>query len=144
MAVDTRRELTLPITGMTCASCVRRVEKALAKVPGVADASVNLATERARVAFDPAQASAADLRAAVEKAGYGVGAARIEPAAAPAPQPPLAGDELLLPIEGMTCASCVRRVEKALAKAPGVTEASVNLATEKARVVGEGPLDVDA
>jgi Cu+-exporting ATPase len=143
MAVDTRQELTLPITGMTCASCVRRVEKALAKVPGVADASVNLATEKAKVAFDPAQASASDLRAAVEKAGYGVGAAPIEPAAAPAP-PPAVGNELLLPIEGMTCASCVRRVEKALAKAPGVTEASVNLATEKARVVGEGPLDVDA
>ncbi|HEV8639087.1 MAG TPA: heavy metal-associated domain-containing protein, partial [Chloroflexota bacterium] len=74
---------------MTCASCVRRVEKALAKVPGVAEASVNLATEKARIAFDPAQASLADLRAAVEKAGYrvpsGRGALPAEQPAAPAP-----------------------------------------------------------
>src|SRR5687768_7222463 len=114
MALETKSELTLPITGMTCASCVRRVEKALAKVPGVAEASVNLATEKAKVAFDPAQASVGDLKAAVERAGYGVGAVPAAPAAAPAPAP--AGNELLLPIEGMTCASCVRRVEKALGK----------------------------
>src|SRR5262249_1696016 len=112
---------------MTCASCVRRVEKALAKVPGVAEARVNLATEQARVDCDPAQASVADLKAAVEKAGYGVGAMPAELPAAPAPTP--TGQELLLPIEGMTCASCVRRVEKALGKVEGVREASVNLAT---------------
>ena len=74
---------------MTCASCVRRIEKALGKVDGVAQADVNLATERARVAFDPARATADDLRRAVEKAGYGVGEmpAVATDAAAPAAAP---------------------------------------------------------
>ncbi len=84
MAIETptpTREVTLPIEGMTCASCVRRVEKALARVPGVADASVNLATEKATVHLDPATpADLGTLTAAVEKAGYKVG-----PVAAPAP-----------------------------------------------------------
>ena len=67
-------EAVLPIEGMTCASCVRRVEKGLDKVPGVSAANVNLATERATVAYDPAVArSSPTLRAAVEKAGYRVG-----------------------------------------------------------------------
>src|SRR5215216_6662696 len=74
-------ELSFPVTGMTCASCVRRVEKALAKVPGVAEASVNLATERARVLADPS-VGVDDLRAAVEKAGYKVGEIA-QPASAP-------------------------------------------------------------
>ena len=65
--------LTLPVTGMTCASCVRRVERALGKVEGVRSASVNLATERATVVFDPASTGLAQLTAAVERAGYGVG-----------------------------------------------------------------------
>ena len=72
------QELNFPITGMTCASCVRRVEKALAKVPGVEQAGVNLATEHAHVVFDPETASRAQLTAAVEKAGYGVGAMPVE------------------------------------------------------------------
>src|SRR3982750_2971261 len=67
------REISFPVEGMTCASCVRRVEKALARVPGVAEASVNLATERARVLADPS-VGVDELRAAVEKAGYKVGA----------------------------------------------------------------------
>src|ERR1700690_1650572 len=70
---DTSEEITIPITGMTCASCVRRVERALSRVGGVSAASVNLATERARVRFDPAVADSAHLAAAVEKAGYGGG-----------------------------------------------------------------------
>jgi len=74
------REVSLPITGMTCASCVRRVERSLAKVPGVHEATVNLATERARVAFDSAAAGIDQFRAAVEKFGYAVG-----PMDAPAP-----------------------------------------------------------
>src|SRR5205085_949981 len=110
-------EVVLPIGGMTCASCVRRVEKALAKVAGVQSAGVNLATERATVSYDPARADVAKLRAAVEAAGYTV-----------------PSEETILPIEGMTCASCVRRVEKALAKLPGVESAGVNLATEQATV----------
>ncbi|HZT06982.1 MAG TPA: heavy metal translocating P-type ATPase [Chloroflexota bacterium] len=67
-----RREASLPISGMTCASCVRRVERALKKVPGVEEASVNLATERARVIFDPAIADFAAMRESVERAGYGI------------------------------------------------------------------------
>ena len=69
---DARAEVTLPIDGMTCASCVRRVERALTKVPGVASANVNLATEKATVAFDPVEVSVEQLAAAVEKAGYRV------------------------------------------------------------------------
>lgn len=104
------------IEGMTCASCVRRVEKAIAAVPGVASANVNLATERATVHFKGAPDTSGVLRA-IEKAGY---------------EPKIVTQELS--IEGMTCASCVSRVEKALKAVPGVTDASVNLATEKATV----------
>jgi Cu+-exporting ATPase len=109
--------LSLPVEGMTCASCVGRVERALKAVPGVQLAAVNLATERADVTFS----AAADLQAvvdAIERAGYSVREETTE-----------------LAIEGMTCASCVGRVEKALAKVPGVRQASVNLATERAQVV---------
>lgn len=108
--------LRLPVTGMTCASCVGRVERSLKKVPGVTDVSVNLATEEAYVQASGA-ASAAVLADAVRKAGYGV-----------------AEREVQLQIGGMTCASCVARVEKALLKVPGVLSASVNLATERATV----------
>src|SRR5437868_2380075 len=110
-------EMMFPVDGMTCASCVRRVERALSKVDGVQSADVNLATEQATVRYDPSIASMAALRGAVEKAGYTVPA-----------------EEATLPIEGMTCASCVRRVEKALAKLPGVESVAVNLATEQATV----------
>ncbi|RVH07275.1 heavy metal translocating P-type ATPase [Sinorhizobium meliloti] len=104
------------IEGMTCASCVRRVEKAITAVPGVASANVNLATERATVQFDGEPDTLAVLHA-IEKAGYA---------------PRIATEELQ--IEGMTCASCVSRVEKALKAVPGVADAAVNLATEKATV----------
>jgi Cu+-exporting ATPase len=144
----TPAEVTFPVTGMTCASCVRRIEKALNKVEGVVEASVNLATEKARVVYDPVAASPAQLRGAVEKAGYGVrdvpgpspttSSGMVAPAARAAASAdtaePAAG-EVTLPIEGMTCASCVRRIEKALSRVDGVQEASVNLATEKAHVV---------
>jgi Cu+-exporting ATPase len=111
-----KNELSLGIEGMTCASCVSRVEKALAKVPGVEKASVNLGTDTATVVADPS-VGFADLQAAVEKAGYSV-----------------TQEEFDFDVEGMTCASCVARVEKALMKVLGVTEASVNLATENARI----------
>jgi P-type Cu+ transporter len=123
---------TLAVTGMTCASCVRRVEKALGRVPGVQEASVNLATEKARVIYDPGKVRVDQLRAAIEKAGYGVLGAPVPPPAF-APTPVSAGP-VSLPIQGMTCASCVGRVERSLAGVPGVTEANVNLATETARV----------
>ena len=109
----------LMIEGMTCASCVGRVERALKAIPGVSQASVNLATERASVQTDGSVPREA-LVQAIHKAGYEV--------SAPAAQ------ELL--IEGMTCASCVGRVERALKAVPGVQSASVNLATERASVQG--------
>ncbi|HTE85243.1 MAG TPA: cation transporter, partial [Dehalococcoidia bacterium] len=83
MTTDTRptenatEEATFPVAGMTCASCVRRVERTLARVPGVSEASVNLATERARVVFDPGVVDAAGLGAAVEKAGYKLGPVQV-------------------------------------------------------------------
>ena len=129
----------LEIGGMTCASCATRVEKALAKVPGVTHASVNLATEQARVEGD-ATVDPEALAAAVRKAGYEatLGARSDEINSADAPQ------ATELAIGGMTCASCAMRVEKALAKVPGVTRASVNLATEQARVEGDATVDPEA
>jgi copper ion binding protein len=101
---------------MSCASCVGRVEKALKALPGVTRASVNLATERAEVYFS-AQPDPLAVVAAVKSAGYEVGSETAE-----------------LVVEGMSCASCVGRVEKVLKALPGVLDASVNLATEKARI----------
>lgn len=106
---------TLPVSGMTCASCAGRVERALLKVPGVASASVNLANEQVRV--ESSEADLAALIEAVQKAGYGVPVQSLE-----------------LAIDGMTCASCVGRVERALLKVPGVRSAAVNLASERAHV----------
>ncbi|EUB71873.1 heavy metal translocating P-type ATPase [Pseudomonas sp. GM41(2012)] len=112
----------LPIAGMTCASCAGRVERALSKVIGASAVSVNLATEQARV-----QAPSDSLPAlmdAVQQAGYRV------------PQ-----QSLELSIDGMTCASCVGRVERALAKVPGVKSVSVNLANERAHLELLGQID---
>ncbi|KDD67038.1 cation-transporting ATPase transmembrane protein [Pseudomonas mandelii PD30] len=112
----------LPIAGMTCASCAGRVERALSKVIGASAVSVNLATEQARV-----QAPSDSLPAlmdAVQQAGYSV------------PQ-----QSLELSIDGMTCASCVGRVERALAKVPGVKSVSVNLANERAHLELLGHID---
>ncbi|MCA1647356.1 MAG: heavy metal translocating P-type ATPase [Chloroflexi bacterium] len=131
-------EVTFPVTGMTCASCVRRLEKVLGRLAGVQDASVNLATERARVVYDSSIATQTQMRAAIEKAGYGVRdfPQQMPPDTAPAPLVPvLPSGEVTLPVEGMTCASCVRRIEKTLNRVAGVQDASVNLATEKAKVV---------
>ena len=66
-------EVTFPVTGMTCASCVRRIEKALTRVEGVQQASVNLATEKANVRYDAHATSLEQLRAAVKRAGYEAG-----------------------------------------------------------------------
>jgi Cu+-exporting ATPase len=130
-------EVTFPVTGMTCASCVRRIEKALGRVDGVREASVNLATEKAHVVYDPHVASPERMRAAVERAGYGVREfPRADAAvAAPAVVTAVPPGDVMLQIQGMTCASCVRRVEKALGRVEGVSEANVNLATEQAHVV---------
>ena len=69
---STAVDVSFPVSGMTCATCVNRVEKAIGKVPGVERVAVNLATERASVSYDPGQTTLADLAAAVERAGYGV------------------------------------------------------------------------
>jgi heavy metal translocating P-type ATPase len=106
----------LPVEGMTCASCAARVERAIKAVPGVTGAAVNVATSQAEVEGDVGVEA---VIAAVEGAGYSVQARSTG-----------------LSIIGMTCASCVARVERALKAVPGVTEARVNLATETAEVVG--------
>jgi Cu+-exporting ATPase len=116
--------MTLRVGGLSCAGCVARAERALQAVEGVARATVNLATERA--ALDVTRApDAAALADALRRAGLDAPETRIE-----------------LAVEGMSCASCVGRVERALARAPGVLEASVNLAAERAHVrVLEGAAD---
>ncbi len=113
----TTRQITLPVTGMTCAMCVKNVERSLHRAPGVADVSVNLATEKARVNYDAEVLNVSDLISQVEGAGYGIAAASLD-----------------LPITGMTCAMCQKNVARALNKLEGVTQAQVNLASEKASV----------
>ena len=109
--------IDIPVQGMSCASCVGRVEKAIRSVAGVTVANVNLATERAHVEFAPSEADPAAVAEAIRDAGYEPSESNVE-----------------LKIDGMTCASCVNRVEKALGRVPGVVEASVNLATERASI----------
>jgi len=117
--------LRLRIKGMSCASCVGRVERVIRAVPGVGGAAVNLATERAEVTLD-ADADPAAVVAAVHDAGFDV-----------------ATDTVELAIDGMSCASCVGRVERVLKARPGVQEASVNLATKRATVkILDGAVDV--
>jgi Cu+-exporting ATPase len=111
------QQIDLPVTGMTCANCAHTVERTLKKTDGVVEANVNFATERAHVNFDPAQVDANDMIERIGKAGYGVAQATLE-----------------LPITGMTCASCVRNVERAIGKQTGILSVNVNLATEKASV----------
>lgn len=112
----------VPVEGMHCASCVSTVEKAVGQVPGVDKVSVNLATEKADVTFKDAPDMPAVVEA-IRKAGYDVPSSSVD-----------------LAIEGMSCASCVSTVEKALNSVSGVTQASVNLATERAHVELAGPV----
>ncbi|MFJ7567583.1 heavy metal translocating P-type ATPase [Herminiimonas sp. NPDC097707] len=115
---DNIHRITLGVAGMTCASCAGRVEKAINAIPGVTKTSVNLATDSVAVEVEHAAAvDATTVQQAIEKAGYSV------------PQ-----QEIELDITGMTCASCAGRVEKALRKVDGVLDASINLATDRARV----------
>ncbi len=117
MLMDEQKHLEIAIAGMTCASCSARIERTLASLPGVQSAQVNLATEQAWVDFDPQEGNAAAIVQAIKDSGY-------------LPRT----SELDLQIEGMTCASCVGRVERALRKQPGVLEVGVNLATERAHL----------
>src|SRR4030042_594111 len=111
------KKIDLPITGMSCASCVAKIEKGLSKMSGIVDAKVNFATEKATITFDPAGAHIGDFVATIKDLGYEAGL-----------------DKVTLPIRGMSCASCVKKVENALNGLEGVVRANVNFATERATV----------
>ncbi|MCS7040165.1 MAG: heavy metal translocating P-type ATPase, partial [Caldilineales bacterium] len=111
-------QVILPITGMTCANCALTIERNLRRLPGIKEAAVNLATERARVVFDPSLVSETAIHELIGELGYGVATARAE-----------------LPIAGMTCANCALTIERNLRRLPGIREATVNLAAERASVV---------
>jgi Cu+-exporting ATPase len=108
---------SIHITGMTCATCARTVAKGLSDTPGIEQANVNFASEKASLEYDPAKVDLAKIKDAVSQLGYGV-----------------ATRKSIFPVGGMTCASCVARVEEALSSVPGVISAVVNLASEKATV----------
>jgi P-type Cu+ transporter len=111
------KQITLPITGMTCANCSATIERNLKKMAGVADVSVNYATEKATVAFDPSQVNPSAMSSLIGNLGYGVAQGKLE-----------------IPVSGMTCANCSATIERNLKKMPGVVNANVNLATERASV----------
>jgi len=108
---------SIPITGMTCTTCATTVRKGLCEIPGVKQADVNFASEKASIEYDPTKVNLAKIKDTVSELGYGV-----------------ATKKSVFPVSGMTCASCVARVEEALSSLPGVVSANVNLASEKATV----------
>ncbi len=110
-------KIDLPILGMSCASCASTIQKGLSSLKGVDKANVNFATSKATVLYQPQLVKSDDLISSVRKSGYNVGTASFE-----------------IPIRGLQCASCVQKIEKALLRMRGVTKATVNLATEKAKV----------
>ena len=112
---------TIKISGMTCAACAQRIQKAVGKIEGVSAANVNFATEKLSVEYDDTKASAPKIKEVIEKIGYGV----IEENKM---------NSVTIPIGGMTCAACAQRIEKAIGKQEGIIKVSVNLATEKATV----------
>ena len=114
----------LNITGMTCASCARAVERSVNRIEGVQSAVVNLATEKLSVEFDESKTDVNGIKEAVKKAGYDVQEEENENIR-----------DITIPISGMTCAACARAVERSINKLPGINEVNVNLATEKAMVV---------
>lgn len=114
--MEKEKQITLGITGMTCAACSNRIEKSLNKIAGVT-ARVNLATEKATISFDPQVVTVDEITEKIEQLGYGVVTEQVE-----------------FDVFGMTCAACSTRIEKVLNKQDGVTRATVNLATESATV----------
>jgi len=112
-----KNKIIIPVTGMTCASCVATIEKGLSKLPGVSQVNVNLATEKASIEYDSKKVDTKALMDTISDVGYGV-----------------AVEKTTFSVGGMTCASCVANIENALAKVPGVISANVNLASEKATV----------
>lgn len=115
MMRDTK-QISLTITGMTCSACSARIEKVLNKTDGV-EATVNLATEKANITFEPDKLSVADIKANIERLGYGVEVDKAE-----------------LAISGMTCAACANRIEKVLQQIDGIEQVTVNLANDSASV----------
>jgi len=113
------REVTLSVTGMTCAMCVKAIEGTLKKVEGVHEVVVNLANETTKVKYDPEKLSTNGIVQSIEKIGYGVAREK---------------KDLVVGVGGLTCATCVTTVGKALENLDGVEEASVNLASEKAKI----------
>ena len=105
------------ITGMTCTTCAATIEKGLAETPGVEQANVSFASEKATIEYDPSKVNLAKIKDTISQIGYKV-----------------ATKKSIFPVGGMTCASCVARVEEALSSVPGVVSANVNLASEKATV----------
>ncbi len=124
MTTENTAKINLPIEGMTCASCVARVEKGLTDVDGVSKVAVNLTTKRGTIEYNPETADPKQLITAVQDSGYSVPTTQIT-----------------FPIEGMTCASCVSRIEQALKSVPGVLNASVILDPGKAVI--EALPDID-
>ncbi|HUT68727.1 MAG TPA: heavy metal translocating P-type ATPase [Dehalococcoidales bacterium] len=107
----------IPITGMTCTTCAATIGKGLAKIPGVKRAEINFAAEKASIEYDPSRVNLSKIKNTISQLGYG-----------------MATGKSIFPVSGMTCASCVARVEQALSTVPGVISANVNLASEKAIV----------
>jgi P-type Cu+ transporter len=116
-AVEDFRGIDLPIRGMSCSSCVDRIETGLSKLNGVKEASVNFAAEKGTIVYDPSRISVDRIIREIDDLGYGT---RTE--------------EITIPVRGMSCASCVDRIETQLRSLPGVTKAEVNFAVEKATV----------
>lgn len=111
------RDVTLPVTGMTCAACAARIEKVLSRTDGIVSAQVNYGNESATVTFDPDSLSPADVVNVIRRTGYDVGLVTTD-----------------LPISGMSCAACAARIEKVLGKVEGVTAAEVNYGAESGRI----------
>ena len=109
MAEKTKKsqKTRIHITGMSCTTCAATIEKALSETAGVEEAKVNFASEKASVEYDPAKVDLAKIKDTISELGYGA-----------------ATRKSIFPVQGMTCASCVARVEQALSGVPGVVSAS--------------------
>jgi len=113
-----KKEIIVPVTGMTCANCAMTIERTLRKVDGVESAVVNFASEKAAIVYDPEKVKQEELVSRIEKAGYGVAVASAD-----------------IPVTGMTCANCAMTIERTLTrKVPGVLKVAVNFAAETAHV----------
>ena len=113
-----KKRVELKISGMSCATCAKTIEKSLVKLEGITDAKVNFGNQVAIVEYDSTKLKLADLEKAIENAGYGV-----------------INDEVILKIGGMSCATCIKTIEKALKKLDGIVDVDINLATGEARIV---------